>query len=360
MMEIALLRKELRGLAKEKTLLLTVVVQLLIASFSALLVTGIISYTSPEALGEVAGEKVALGVVDADAVLLELLKTEGRLELSSYPGFQEALEAFYAGDVDGILVVSRGEDMVSDPVKIDLYLPSNDIRGTLAAAYLKQPLEDYEEVLRRERLRFLPEQMREVLGYELPVRESGRSAYFEFVYGVLIPLLLLAPAFIAGGLVIDLFTEEVEKKTLQLLLASPAGLLRVLRAKMLAALAVVPLQAVLWMRLLEFNGINIENELLLLLISMSVALMLVISAGIIAIAARRRSRAHLLYSLMLINFFLAGMQLGEVSPLGATAALATGRFHSTTPLVLFLLLSVPLYLLLARLASRASTGATAA
>ncbi|NOZ59128.1 MAG: ABC transporter permease [Euryarchaeota archaeon] len=358
---LALAKKEFSALMREKTLLLTVLVQLLVAAFSALLATGLVSYASPEAITAVSGERVSLAVVGADWRLLSLLREEGRLNLEVYAEFSGAVDDFYSHRVDGILVVTRGEDRLSDPVKIDLYLPSNDIRGTLVAAYLKEPLERYEEVLRRERLHLLPPEIREVLGYELAFPDTDtHPGYFEFIYGVLIPLLLLAPAFIAGGLVIDLFTEEREKKTLQLLMASPVSLLQIVNAKVLVSLSVVPIQSFLWIRLLEFNGIAVEREGLLILLVSGVALVLVVSGALIAVFTGRRSTAHLLYSLLLMNFFLAGMRLGELSPFGMATSLATGGSYSPLLLLLLVVLPLPLYLVLARVCMRARKAGVAA
>ena len=353
MKELILVKKEFRSLIKEKTLILTVLIQLLIASFSAFLVVGIMSYVSPETLSTYGLEKVNLAVISEDRGLVNLLQQEGKFNLKFYRDFSRALNSFYKHEVDGILVVSTGKDPRSDPVKIDLYLPRNDIRATLIASYLKEPLERYEENLRRERLSYLPADIRKVLEYELNIGKTGvKSSYFEFVYGILIPLLILAPAFIAGGLIIDLFTEEMEKKTLDILTSSPLSLLQVINAKIIACLAIVPVQSFLWIRLLEFNGITIEREPLILLLTISIALILIISASLLVLGYRKRGTAHFLYSLLLMNLFLAGVQFSTFSPLNLVASLSMGGSYEITPVLLFVLIPLLLYQVLIKRVSK--------
>ncbi len=332
-------------------------IQLLIASFSAFLVVGIMSYVSPETLSTYGLERVDLAVLSEDKELINLLQQEGKFNLKFYKDFSKALDSFYRYEVDGILVVSTGRDPYSDPVKIDLYLPKNDIKATLIASYLKEPIERYEENLRRGRVDYLPDGIREVLGYELSIGKSRvKSSYFEFVYGILIPLLILAPAFIAGGLIIDLFTEEMEKKTLDILISSPLSLLQVINAKIIVCLAIVPVQSFLWIRLLEFNGIAVERELLILLLTLSVALILIISACLLALSYRKRGTAHFLYSLLLMNLFLAGMLFSAISPLNVVTSLSLGGSYEIAPFALFALMPLPLYLVLIKSVNRFKSG----
>ena len=353
MRELVLVRKELRSLRKEKTLILTVLIQLLIASFSAFLVVGIMSYVSPETLSTYGAERVNLGIISEDMELVNLLQQEGKFNLKFYGDFSRALNSFYKHEVDGILVVSTGKDPHSDPVKIDLYLPRNDIRGTLIASYLKEPIERYEEELRKDRLSYLPADIRKVLEYDINIGKTGvKSSYFEFVYGILIPLLILAPAFIAGGLIIDLFTEEMDKKTLDILISSPLSLLQVVNAKIIACLAIVPVQSYLWIRLLELNGIAIEQEPLILLLTIVVALIMIISASLLALGSRKRGTAHFLYSLLLMNLFLAGMQFSSLSPFNLVASLSMGGYYEIAPVLLLALLPLPLYLALVKRVSK--------
>lgn len=348
MKEFILAKKEFRSLIKEKTLILTVLIQLLIASFSAFLIVGVMSYVSPETLSTYGTEKVNLAVVAPDPELVNLLRQEGKFNLLFFKDFSRALNSFYEYGVDGVLVVSRGSI-----VKIDLYLPKNDIKATLIASYLKEPLERYEEILRSRVIEYLPGDLREVLGYEFRVKETRvKSSYFEFIYGILIPLLLLAPAFIAGGLIIDLLTEEMEKKTMEILLSSPVSLLQVVNAKILVCLSIVPLQSFLWIRLLEANGIAVEREPLILLFTLSVALVLIISATLLVLSYRKRATAHFLYSLILMNLFLAGMQFSTISPLSAVTSLSLGGIYEPVPLALFVLMPLPLYLALRRSVNR--------
>lgn len=341
-------RKEMKSIIREKTFLLAVLIQLFIASFAAFLVVGIFSYLAPETLAGYNTLKVNLIIVtpDQENELVKYIRAEDKFRIFFAPKFKDALEPFFSGKVDGILVLSEEKEEGSEPLKVDVYLPRTDIKATLIVAYLKGPLEKYESKLREIRAAYLSGELRDIMAYSLPLErtqpQKTTSSYFEFIYGVLIPLLVLAPAFISGGLIIDLVTEETEKKTLDMLLASPIELLSVLNGKILVAVAIAPAQAFLWLLLLRVNGVAVYNIPLIMLFSFIVALILVLLSCMLSLHYRNRGISHFAYSLILINLFFVSF-LFQFSPMGLITKLALDSVWTDLAIFAYVLLAIFLY-----------------
>lgn len=304
-------------------------IQLFIASFVAFLVAGIFTYLNPEALEGYYLPDADLAVVTADEnhELIGYIAEKQGIRLHVTQRFDSALRAFYEGRVDGILVLPEEKAESEKPIKLDLYLPKAELKATVIAAALKKPIERYEASVRKLRAQRLPMELREALSFhpELP-KSRWVSGYYEFLYGILIPLLLIAPALISGGLIIDLLTEEMERRTLQVLLASP-------------------LQSLLWMLLLELNGIEILNKEAILIFTTSLSLLLVSCGSMVSLYYRRRGAAHFIYSLLLLNLFFASLAFHWVSPLGVITKLALGALELGSLLLFltYLLIAIAAY-----------------
>ncbi|HDJ37930.1 MAG TPA: ABC transporter permease, partial [Methanosarcinales archaeon] len=229
-------KKDLRGLFSERTLVLTILLQLAIASFSSFLVVGLTSFYDPGALADedLAGINIGLAYrsevtlnnstirdeKNVNETLLYHLIDESKLSPVSYPDYSGAGSGFYEGEIDGIVLVPNVAINGSDLIEIHIYLPETDFKSTILMLQLKEPLERLERYVREIRTKRLPNYTPIDLNIlNLPERSSNH--YFEFIYVALIPLLVFTPAFISGGLVIDLITEEFERKTIDLILVTP-------------------------------------------------------------------------------------------------------------------------------------------
>lgn len=308
---MAVAKKEIKTIAREKTFLLVLLVQLVIASFSAFLIVGMFSYINPEAMQTYSNSHVKLGIVGDDQRLLHYISEDGRIYIIKTKNFKEAVDMFYREEIDGILVISGNMDKI---IKLDIYLPKGDIKATLIIAYLKKPLERYEQYLRKIKAYGLREEIRKIVTYDISIPgKKTPSSYFEFVYGILIPLLVMSPAFISGGMIIDLITEEKEKKTLDILLTSPISLKDVILGKALVCWVIIPLQVAAWLFILEMNGITINNKLFIISLSMLVGAILIFLGIILAIYQKTRGVSHLTYSLILLNLFLISYKFQSFS-----------------------------------------------
>jgi len=302
----------------EKTLVLAIIVQLFIASFSSLLVIGLASFFDPSALDKYNSPRSNVGIVGSGE--LKQFIERGHIRPHNYTNLSSAVTGFYNNEVDAIIVIPKEAANGTEIIQVMTYLPKSDIKGTLAMLQLKKPLENYEayaQDLRTSRLGFEP--------IRLIVDRSPKktSTYFEFIYGILIPLLIFTPIFISGGLIIDMLTEEYERKTLDLLLVSPLSFSEILDGKMITAIIIVPAQALLWLLLVTINGVVVNNIGLLLILSGIVAAIVVILGAMIAVRFKKRMVSQYLYSLVLIMLFLAGYLFSN-SPFNLATRLSAG------------------------------------
>ncbi|HVM46216.1 MAG TPA: ABC transporter permease subunit, partial [Candidatus Thermoplasmatota archaeon] len=250
-------QKEIRGVFKERTILLAVVIQVIVAGFSSFLVVGLSALVDPEAFPLGGATSVLL---DEDASKDERLAWHLRqagLQVMTVdflsPGARmdvDVWRAYERGHVHAAIFAEPRDD-ASGTVNLTLVLPDGDLRTTLTLTQLKRGLEGYERELREgrsERLVFDP----------VYVEHDAKAGSYAFVYSLLVPLLVFLPVVLAGALCADSITEEVQRKTLPLLLASPATPADVVEGKLLANVAVAPLLAVAWFVLLGFNGLPVD------------------------------------------------------------------------------------------------------
>ncbi len=315
---IIIAEKEMFSLFHEKTLVLAIIIQLLIASFSSLLVIGLASFFDPSALGKYEGQRANVGIV-GEGELKQFIE-KSSVKPYYYRDLGSALSAFNNNKIDAVVVIPSQESGGNEIIQVIIYLPKSDIKGTLVTLQLKKPLEDYETFVREVRS---PR-----IGFE-PVRlyvdslPQKTSTYFEFIYGILIPLLVFTPVFISGGLVIDMFTEEFERKTMELLLVSPVSFLEILNGKMLVAVIIVPIQVFLWLLLVRLNGVAVYNVWIILLLISIIAVVIVLIGALVAVKYRERAISQYMYSLILILLLLIGY-LFAGSPFNLVTRLSSG------------------------------------
>ncbi len=318
-------RREYKALLLEKTFVLSVLVQLFLASFSVFLVVGLTSFYDPMALQGMQMTESKIGVIgDSGGELFKLMDISD-LEPVQYADFGEAYNDFYDREIDAIINIPNETAEGNDLINLDIYLPRSELKATIVSLQLKKPLEKFEQSVRSVRTMrldgYTPLDIQIIRG-----NRGSSSSKLEFIYVALLPLLMFTPAFISGGLVIDMITEEFERKTLELLLASPVSLLDVVGGKTLVSTAIAPVQSLAWMLLLELNGIQINNFTEILLLVTMISLILVTAGSMIAVLCKERGTAQLFYSLVLILLFMLSY-LYTNSPLNLVSRLALGSIR---------------------------------
>jgi len=307
---IAIARRDIASLSREKTIVLALVIQIFIAAFSSFLVVGLTSLYDP---GSVESGELTFGVSgDARDELGEAAQEAG-VETQQYPTQAAAMDAFRRGEVVGVL----SADASGERIAVTATVPDGSIQSTLAVVKARDALEALERNERTNRAPHL-----ETNPVPLPP-EADASSYFGFTYTVLVPLLLFLPPFISGSVTVDVLTEEIERGTLELLRVAPVSLTDIFDGKALGMALLAPIQALLWIALLTVNGIAIENALSLVVLVSAVALLVVVLGAVLGLTLGQRRQAQLLYSIIALGLFGAAALLPE-HPATVAAKLAVG------------------------------------
>ncbi|MDD1695345.1 MAG: ABC transporter permease, partial [Methanoregula sp.] len=283
-------KKEFRGLLNEKTILLAILLQLFIALFSSFLMVGLTSMYDPSSLSKYSHSRYSIAYAGNDSQLLTYLQDSPdfrvyRMDLST------AVAALGQRKLAAVVYVPDTPPDAQDPVKITLYTLQNDIQTAIVDVKLKDIFLKYEKELRTIRADRLQE---ELIHLQIQKTSSGGD-FYEFVYGLLIPLLVFMPAIIASALVIDLITEEYQHETLETLLSTPITFAEMVWGKVLACELLVPVQAGAWLLLLMLNGISIKNAFLILLQVVVSSFILILLGTLTALHYRERTAAQFIF-----------------------------------------------------------------
>lgn len=308
----AIVKKELRSVTKEKTIMIAISIQLFIASFSSVILIGLMSFYDPDSIGLNAMVHLKIGIMgDANTPLIGFLR-DRHTRVTAFSSPVDAENAFRAGAIDAIVFVPEDDGGV---VEMKLFLPESETQSTMILMVLKEPLKRYENDLR------------ERLGVRVRYTDiKGRaSTTYEFRYSVIIPILMLFPAFVAGSMVVDSISEELENHTLDTLWSAPLSLNVIFGAKIVAALILAVVQCALWAMLLRFNRIPIHNLGLVLLFAALLAAIIAVGSAFVSAYFKDRERSQFVYSLF--TLFSAGMgYFFDASPIALMTRLATGDY----------------------------------
>lgn len=307
----ALVKKELRSVSREKTIMIAIIIQLFIASFSSVILTGLMSYYDPDSIAYSTRVGIKVGIVgDGGSPLMGLL-TERNVDVATYPSPLDAENAFKLGTLDAVAFIPQDN---GGPVDMKLFLPRSETRSTVILMILKEPLRRYEDTLRKNR------------GVQVKYSDLNGtpSTTYEFRYAFIVPLLLMFfPAFLAGSMVIDSVSQELEDHTLDTLWAAPLSLNQILGAKIVGGLFLSIVQGALWSLLLRVNGICIQNLGPVLLLAAVITAMIAVVSAFISACFRDRERSQFVYSLFMaistgMSYFFG------TSPITLMTRLATG------------------------------------
>jgi len=327
-------KKEFRGLLNERTILLAVLLQLFIALFSSFLMVGLTSMYDPSSLSRYSHYRYSVAYAGNDSQLLSYLQTSPdfrvyKMDLST------AVAALGQRKLAAVIYVPDTKPDAPDPIKISLYTVQNDLQSAIVNVKLKDVFLKYEEHLRQIREGRLDVQP---LPLQVPAATGGGD-FYEFVYGLLIPLLVFMPAIIAAALVIDLITEEYQHETLETLISTPITFTEMIWGKVLACEVLVPIQAGAWLILLAINGIAIQNPVLILLQVSVTSLILILIGTLVALHYRERTAAQFIFSTGLVAVILLALAVPS-NPLNLLARLAVGTAGAEQWLVLGVVLAI--------------------
>ena len=312
---LAMVKKELRSVSRERTIMIAIMIQLVIASFSSAILVGLLSFYDPDSITVNTRATVRVGLLgDGTSPLVSYLR-ESNVRVTRLFNIEQAERALRNRAVDALLVVPQDTGGTMD---LQMVVPRSETISALILTLLKEPLTRYENSLRA--ARGVAVQYTDVRG--LP------STTFEFLYSVLIPVLLFFPAFVAGSMVIDSIAEEIENHTLETLWSAPVSLESILGAKVAAALALAVVQCLVWILLLRVNQIRIDNAAAVLGLAVLVAAINALGSALTAMALRDRERAQFLYSLFIL-IAVSVTYFFDFSPVKLMMRLATNDYYTS-------------------------------
>lgn len=306
----ALLKRELRSVVRERTIVFAIAVQFFIASFSSVVLIGIMAFYDPTSIADNTRVQVRVGVVgDLNSPMVGYLREAG-VGVDRYRNLDRAEAAFRGGNVDAVMFVPEARTGVVD---MKLIVPEWDVKKTVVLMVLDGPLKRYENYLR------------EANGVRLEYAASrGQSSTtYEFLYSIIIPILVLFPALIAGSMTIDAVSEELENKTFDTLMAAPVSLGQVFASKITAAVITAGVQVAMWAGLLRINNLVIHNLGAVLTLAVVMAATVSVGTAIISLYFKDRERAQFVYSILLIAV-AGGSSFLNPSPFGLITRLAAG------------------------------------
>lgn len=333
-----LARRELSALRSEKTILVAILIQLIVASFSSVLVVGVVTMYSPGDTGD--GYTIEFGTVGpADDTLHDSIREREDTSLATYLSLQDAYDAYHKGEIDAIMYAERSR---TGQLDVRLIAPDDGFTKSASVNKAREVLQTVEETERqtlKDRLTVHP----------LPVPEGSSSApYAKFTYTVMLPILMFLPAFVSGSLVSDSVTEGLADGTMELLRVSSLSENAIFDAKVLTMVGLAPLQAVIWSGLLYLNGTPIANMPELMVIIIGISLIFGAIGAVTAYRFRNRSQAQLMYSIGSMTAF-ATLYLSPEHPVNSIAKLALDNpSPNTYPMIAFVFIIGLLAFVLAR------------
>lgn len=336
-------RRELASLRSEKTIVLAILIQLLIAAFSSFLAVGLVSMYDPGSASN--GFVVSFGVTgDASGDLAPVLASDDSWEGVHYRTQRAAMREFRSGEVQAVLHVER---TASGRLDVTAIAPDGNIKTTLVVTQIKDVLDELE---RHERAKFSARLERSVVP---PPPEKGASPYFGFTYTVLVPLLMFLPVFISGSVAVDTIAEEYDRGTLELLRVTPLTGIDIVDGKLLAMGILAPVQAAAWLVLLSFNGTTVANPVEIVVLVAAFSVIIVAVGAILALRFRDRKQAQFLFSIAMLVVF-SGTYLLPEAPANTVAKLPIGSPATFTHVMvaLYLVASLLGYGLVRRVVGR--------
>ena len=315
-------KKELRAINAEKTIILAILLQLFIAMFSSFLIVGLAAMYDPDALSDYSRQQYPVAYTGSPSPLEDHLR-ESRDFVVYEMDLATAVTALEERKLSAVIWVPDTAPDADEPVKITLYTIKNDIQSSVVNSKLRDVFVTYENSLRDirgDRLSSDP------IVVNLPPDVPGTN-FYEFVYGLLIPLLIFMPAIISAALIIDMITEEFQHDTVETLISTPIAFSEMIWGKVAACFAIVPVQAALWIGLMTLNGIYVAGIVPILLHVSVASLLMIILSTFVALHYRERTSAQFIFSTVLVVVLIGVLSL-PANPANLIVLLSIGAAGS--------------------------------
>ncbi len=311
-------KKMFKDLLREKTIVFAIFLQLFIILTSSIIITNANALFNPE---QVIQEPINIGIT-GDSYLRQKVATyfeQSKLIASVYPEESVTLSKFAEGSIDAVIIVNRSKEYY--PIYLSVIIPKGDIKSSVITSEVKDSLQVFENELRDENLA----EISAIRLDRLKIKNKSNSIttqVFEALYSILIPFLLLLPGVLLGGLIIDILVEEMETKTLHLLMIITT-FRKYLFEIILSVVGLSMLQVITWELLLSLKGIIINNLPYITGLVLFLNFVMFIACVLLSILVKEKTRSHLIYSFLIILLF-ATAPLFRMNPIRVISRLAIG------------------------------------
>jgi ABC-2 type transport system permease protein len=311
----AVVKRELWTVIRDRTIVISILIQFFIASFSSGLFLGMLQLYDVDTILRFSGGAIRIGLVNEEQNQLGAFLTGHGLTVVPFETLEQAQAGFYRGEAAAIVDTPRDAE---GRTEIRIFLPESNTISSIVRMVIQEPLKEYENDLRIQR------------GVDIRYTglEGEPSTSFEFVYSVLLPLLMFFPAFVAGSLAIDALTEEFENDTMDTLLSAPLTVNGMIHAKISSVIFLAAAQCGLWLALLKLNGIVIQNTLWVFLLALIASGITSLTGALGAVLLQDRERSQFMYALLLLTG-IAVSNLVNVSPMTTLSRLAIGDYYTS-------------------------------
>ncbi len=335
----AVVKRELWTVIRDRTIVIAILIQFFIASFSSGLFLGMLQLYDVDTILRFSGGAIRIGVVNPTESQLATFITKHGMTVVPFETLEQAQTGFHEGKAVAIIDAPQNTHGITE---IRIYLPESNTISSIVRMVIQEPLKEYENYLR----------IQKGVDIRYTDLQGEPSISFEFVYSVLLPILMFFPAFVSGSLTIDAFTEEFENNTMETLLSAPLTVHGMIDAKVLSVVILAVAQFGLWLALLKLNGIGIQNTQWVFLLAMIVSGITAISAALGAILLQDRERSQFIYALLLLTS-IAISTLLHASPITTLSRLAIGDYYTNGwNVAAFAIFLAGLYLLLRKMSHR--------
>jgi len=318
---LELIKKDMKLMFRERTFVSIVFLLVFVASISSVITFGLIMLYNPDYLGY-AGSARIVAVNDCNIGVCYDEKT--------------AMELFRDEKVDAVLVFKE----IDGRKYVDVIVPDDEIRAAQVLSFVKKQLVSYEEEL-REKYGIPNLELKVYSGGREVTIPSGSSTIFKFIYLILIPLLAITTSVVAAGMTIDSICEEIQTKSLEVLLSTPISPFRISIAKIASPIVFSSSIIALWLLLLAINRIDIVNPVMVFLLSVSLTALFVSVAYVMAAKLKDRERAQLIFSVIAAGL-LPLLVTKAVSPAVMIGRAAAGAEINLVAALTFTILSFTL------------------
>jgi ABC-2 type transport system permease protein len=291
--------RELRTMMREKSFIIVLIFEALLVSSSAFLGVGYGILSSPESSDFLKGTRnvIYAGLVTDTKKEFALPLQGAGIAYYAYNNLSAAESDFNAGLLDAILI--GGVDLRRDPSVMTVYLPSNTPKIGIIRLALKRFFLDVEERLRAVKMLVHTPDLK-LIRYEDGASPPA-AQNFEVFLVFTIPLLFFMPAIMAGSLIIDGLTEDMESGRLINLLAAPLDYATVVSGKCLGSLAATLPHCVIWLLVLSFTDYAPQSPIAMFLAFTLYSVFFILAGAIISLHFRRNRPSQMAFTLVSVG-----------------------------------------------------------